>query len=115
MPSTRGEGDRPASRFVIDSAKGVASTPEGRLAVQQRPAAQAGLAVQGRLAAIPARHFSTTRWSLVQKAAGPGGRQALSELFRAYWQPVRLFVQGHGISAEDAADVTQELFENLLL
>ncbi|HEX6242214.1 MAG TPA: sigma-70 family RNA polymerase sigma factor, partial [Polyangiales bacterium] len=51
----------------------------------------------------------------MQKAAGPGGRQALSELFRAYWQPVRLFVQSHGVSAEDAADVTQELFENLLL
>lgn len=68
-----------------------------------------------RLAQTPGRRFATTRWSLVSKAAGPDGRHALSELFRAYWQPVRTFIQSHGVSPEDAADVTQDLFENLLL
>ncbi|HKO90855.1 MAG TPA: sigma-70 family RNA polymerase sigma factor, partial [Polyangiaceae bacterium] len=63
----------------------------------------------------PARRFDTTRWSLVLRAGEPGGKQALSELFRAYWQPVRMFIQNHGVSAEDAADVTQELFERLLV
>jgi RNA polymerase sigma factor (sigma-70 family) len=63
----------------------------------------------------PARRFTTTRWSLVLRAAGPGGKHALSELFRAYWQPVRMFIQSHGVTPEDAADVTQELFERLLV
>jgi RNA polymerase sigma-70 factor (ECF subfamily) len=48
------------------------------------------------------------------QAAGPAGTAALSELCRAYWSPVCAFIQGHGVSAQDAADVTQELFEILL-
>lgn len=73
-----------------------------------------GAAREGRPAAPRGNRFGTTRWSLVTRAAAPGGNQALSELCRAYWQPVRMFIQGHGVSAEDSADVTQELFENLL-
>jgi RNA polymerase sigma-70 factor (ECF subfamily) len=60
------------------------------------------------------RRFSTTRWSLVIRAAESDGQQALSELCRAYWHPVHVFIQGHGLSSHDAADVTQELFERLL-
>jgi RNA polymerase sigma-70 factor (ECF subfamily) len=48
------------------------------------------------------------------QAAGPGGVSALAELCRAYWSPVNAFIQGHGVSREDAADVTQEFFERLL-
>jgi len=72
-------------------------------------------AVPRRLAARLGTRFVTTRWSLVTKAAEPDGGQALAELCRTYWHPVQLFVQGHGrLSAEDAADVTQGLFESLL-
>lgn len=71
---------------------------------------------EGHVRPLAARgnRFGTTRWSLVTRAASPGGNQALSELCRAYWHPVRLFIQSHGVSPEDSADVTQELFENLL-
>lgn len=66
----------------------------------------------------PAQHggqrFATTRWSLVMQAAEPGGVAALSELCRAYWSPVCAFIQGYGLSAQDAADVTQGFFEKLL-
>jgi RNA polymerase sigma-70 factor (ECF subfamily) len=63
---------------------------------------------------IAPRCFATTRWSLVIQAAEPGGSSALAELCRAYWSPVHAFIQGHGVSSEDAADVTQEFFEMLL-
>jgi RNA polymerase sigma-70 factor (ECF subfamily) len=62
----------------------------------------------------PPARFVTTRWSLVVEAAKPGGGEALSALCRAYWPPVHAFVQKRGLSAEDAADVTQGLFETLI-
>ncbi len=58
--------------------------------------------------------FATTRWSVVFRAAQPDGGQALCQLCRSYWYPVYSFVRGHGLSAEDAADVTQGVFEKLL-
>jgi RNA polymerase sigma-70 factor (ECF subfamily) len=75
-----------------------------------QPAAPSRPALGGRAR----QRFATTRWSLVTQAAEPGGVAALSELCRAYWSPVHAFIQGHGVSAEDAADVTQEFFETLL-
>lgn len=60
------------------------------------------------------RRFATTRWSLVNRAREPDGRQALAELCRAYWYPVQVFIQGYGLSAVDAADVTQGFFEAVL-
>jgi RNA polymerase sigma factor (sigma-70 family) len=71
---------------------------------------------EGRRAAPRAarQRFLTTRWSLVVQAAEPGGAAALAALCRDYWTPVHAFIQGHGVSSEDAADVTQEFFEALL-
>lgn len=59
--------------------------------------------------------FTTTRWSLVLRAAGNAddeaqSRAALESLCRAYWQPLYFFVRRQGHSPEAAEDFTQELF-----
>jgi RNA polymerase sigma factor (sigma-70 family) len=64
--------------------------------------------------AVRAKRFATTRWSMVLKAAEPEGEHALSLLCQWYWYPIYSFVRGHGLNAEDAADVTQGFFERLL-
>ena len=65
-----------------------------------------------------ADHFQTTHWSLVVAAGGttnPRSRAALAELCRLYWDPVCAFVRGHTRkSADDAQDLTQGLFADLL-
>jgi RNA polymerase sigma factor (sigma-70 family) len=60
--------------------------------------------------------FHTTRWSLVVAAAGEGEqpRAALAELCQAYWYPVYAFLRRRGNSADDASDLTQEFFGELL-
>ncbi|MBL8753909.1 MAG: sigma-70 family RNA polymerase sigma factor [Planctomycetes bacterium] len=60
--------------------------------------------------------FQTTRWSLILRARQPGerGEQALGELLGAYWQPVYVFYRRLGASRDDAADLTQGLFTDLL-
>ena len=60
------------------------------------------------------RGFATTHWSLVVRAKSPDGQRALAELCRRYWAPVHAFIRGLGLTPEDAADVTQGLFESLL-
>ena len=39
---------------------------------------------------------------------------ALSELCRIYWRPLYLFLRREGISAEDAQDLTQGFFAELI-
>jgi RNA polymerase sigma factor (sigma-70 family) len=73
------------------------------------------LRVREDLQARSARRFATTRWSIVFEAAEPQGARALSLLCQRYWYPIYAFVRGHGLDAEDAADVTQGFFEQLLL
>jgi RNA polymerase sigma-70 factor (ECF subfamily) len=60
--------------------------------------------------------FQTTRWSLIRRAAAPGaaGEQALGELLAAYWQPVYVYYRRLGARRDDAADLTQGLFADLL-
>jgi len=61
------------------------------------------------------RQFTTTHWSLVD-AARPDevsqtrAREALEELCRAYWYPLYAFVRNRGHSAQDAQDLTQAFF-----
>jgi RNA polymerase sigma-70 factor (ECF subfamily) len=55
--------------------------------------------------------FPPTRWSLVVTAARP---EALEELCLIYWQPVYHFLRSSGRSAEDAEDLTQSFFADLL-
>jgi RNA polymerase sigma-70 factor (ECF subfamily) len=61
--------------------------------------------------------FATTRWSLIQAAGGadsPAARAALEMLCQNYWQPIYAFVRRFGHGREDAEDLTQEFFQQLL-
>jgi RNA polymerase sigma-70 factor (ECF subfamily) len=64
-----------------------------------------------------ARVFATTHWSVVV-AAGQGStepaQQALETLCRNYWYPVYAYVRRKGYKAEDAQDLTQEFFAQLI-
>jgi DNA-directed RNA polymerase specialized sigma24 family protein len=61
--------------------------------------------------------FATTHWSVVVNAghdSGPGAREALESLCRAYWYPLYCFVRRQGFSAADAEDLTQGFLAHLL-
>jgi RNA polymerase sigma-70 factor (ECF subfamily) len=73
---------------------------------EQRPAVQAG-----------AGEFRTTHWSVVLQASqmdSSRAQAALEELCRGYWYPIYSFVRRRGCSPEDAQDLTQEFFSQLL-
>ncbi|MEM1178809.1 MAG: hypothetical protein AAGM22_10740, partial [Acidobacteriota bacterium] len=66
------------------------------------------------------RQFMTTHWSLVV-TAGRGGasgagevHRALTELCRRYWYPLYAFVRSRGHGPEEAQDLTQAFFAQLL-
>jgi len=64
-----------------------------------------------------ARQFATTHWSVVLAAgnsAHPHFREALSELCRLYWAPVRAFVRRRVANDAQADDLTQGFFTALL-
>lgn len=57
--------------------------------------------------------FPVTRWSLIVSA--PENREAvLNELCRLYWRPLYTFARRTGLSIEDAEDITQRFFEDLM-
>ncbi len=59
--------------------------------------------------------FPETRWTLVLRAgrAGSAEPRALEELLSLYWRPVWVYLRARGASAEDAEELTQELFAEL--
>lgn len=57
--------------------------------------------------------FRTTVWSRLGEAAA-GRNTALDTFVVAYRPPVLAFLRGRGLSAEEAEDVTQEVFLRLL-
>lgn len=61
--------------------------------------------------------FATTHWSAVLQA-GKGdslaASAALEELCRTYWYPLYAFVRRRGFSPEDAQDLTQAFFTDIL-
>ena len=65
----------------------------------------------------PGNRFATTHWSMVVSAgrghSSEAGR-ALAALCENYWFPLYAFVRRAGHSAEDARDLTQEFFVQLL-
>jgi len=68
-------------------------------------------------ASRPPRRFATTRWSVVVAAGrtpSPDTRQALTALCEAYWYPLYAFVRRKGHSVDDAQDLTQAFFGELL-
>jgi RNA polymerase sigma-70 factor (ECF subfamily) len=61
--------------------------------------------------------FPTTRWSRVLAAgdrADPAAREALAELCAAYWYPLYAFVRRKGYPPDEAVDLVQGTFVNLL-
>jgi RNA polymerase sigma-70 factor (ECF subfamily) len=62
--------------------------------------------------------FATTRWSVVVSAGGghdsPQVREALGTLCQVYWYPLYAYVRRSGHSADDAQDLVQSFFTQLL-
>jgi RNA polymerase sigma-70 factor (ECF subfamily) len=62
--------------------------------------------------------FATTRWSLVVSAGGQhdalAAREALATLCQAYWYPLYAFLRRQGTPAEDAQDLVQAFFVEVI-
>ena len=60
--------------------------------------------------------FATTHWSVVLEAQGesPAAQDALEKLCRTYWRPVYAFLRRQGVGPEEAEDITQGFFAQLL-
>lgn len=61
--------------------------------------------------------FATTHWSVVlsaRDAASPKGAEALERLCGTYWYPLYAFARRSGARPEDAQDLTQSFFADLL-
>lgn len=60
--------------------------------------------------------FTTTHWSVVLQAQGesPAAQEALEKLCRIYWRPIYSFVRRQGLPPEEAEDITQGFFAQLL-
>lgn len=64
------------------------------------------------------RDFATTQWSIVLAAGQPedsDARAALSQLCEAYWYPLYAYVRRRVESVDDAQDLTQAFFTELLV
>jgi DNA-directed RNA polymerase specialized sigma24 family protein len=63
--------------------------------------------------------FASTRWSVViqagdSAAASAQSLNALSELCQIYWRPLYLFLRREGYGPDDAQDLTQGFFADLI-
>ncbi len=60
--------------------------------------------------------FTTTHWSVVLEAQGesPAAREALEKLCRTYWRPIFAFLRRQGLRPDEAEDITQGFFAQLL-
>jgi RNA polymerase sigma-70 factor (ECF subfamily) len=60
--------------------------------------------------------FTTTHWSVVLEAQGesPAAQEALEKLCRTYWRPIFAFLRRQGVPSEEAEDITQGFFAQLL-
>ena len=60
--------------------------------------------------------FATTHWSVVLEAQGesPAAQEALEKLCRTYWRPICAFLRRQGVRPEEAEDITQGFFAQLL-
>lgn len=61
--------------------------------------------------------FATTHWSVVMAAGeqnSPQAATALETLCRGYWYPLYAYVRRRGYGPEDAQDLTQDFFAQLL-
>ena len=60
--------------------------------------------------------FTTTHWSVVLEAQGesPAAQEALEKLCRTYWRPIFAFLRRQGVRPDEAEDITQGFFAELL-
>jgi RNA polymerase sigma-70 factor (ECF subfamily) len=60
--------------------------------------------------------FTTTHWSVVLEAQGesPAAQEALEKLCPTYWRPIFAFLRRQGLPPEEAEDITQGFFAQLL-
>lgn len=61
--------------------------------------------------------FQSTRWSVVLSAKdvqSEESKEALEQLCRTYWYPLYAFVRRRGVDADEAMDITQGFFAQLL-
>ena len=72
-----------------------------------------GWATVGKKGFVP---FTTTHWSVVVGAQGesPAAQEALEKLCHIYWRPIYSFIQRQGVAREEAEDLTQAFFADLL-
>jgi DNA-directed RNA polymerase specialized sigma24 family protein len=64
------------------------------------------------------RTFATTHWSVVVAAGqtdSEPAQRALETLCRAYWYPIYVYVRRKGYGPDDAQDLTQEFFSQLIV
>jgi DNA-directed RNA polymerase specialized sigma24 family protein len=62
--------------------------------------------------------FATTHWSVVQRVSDESESQAadaLEQLCRTYWYPLYVYVRRQGRGPEEAQDLTQAFFAQLLV
>jgi hypothetical protein len=68
-----------------------------------------------RVAAEPApRRWKTTRWSMILRVRRGDSKVALPALCQAYWEPVHAFMCAIGCKPQEARDVTQGFFAELV-
>jgi len=61
--------------------------------------------------------FETTQWKVVLAAANgssPDAQEALAQLLQTYWKPLYIHVRHRGFSTEDAQDLIQDFFYQLI-
>lgn len=66
----------------------------------------------------PDERFLTTEWTMILRAQtrdADARREAMGELARRYWKPVYCFLRYKGHSNEEAKDLTQGFFEQVVL
>jgi RNA polymerase sigma factor (sigma-70 family) len=83
------------------------------------PAASSSGSGSAELAEVsaPRAQFATTRWTMVLSAgrrSSPQSRAALAALCETYWYPLFVYARRRGLDANDAADLIQDFFANLL-
>ena len=62
-------------------------------------------------------NFPTTSWSLIRRVqcGSPAeAAKALEEVCRCYWYPVYAYARRYGLDVQDAEDITQDFFQNLV-
>jgi RNA polymerase sigma-70 factor (ECF subfamily) len=64
------------------------------------------------------RDFQTTHWTAIEQVRVGGSAHAqmlIGELLRAYWKPVYCYLRHRGLGNEEAKDLTQDFFQEVVL